>query len=110
MLAVLLCAAAARSPRTRRVRQDADDPILRALRTEMERSKTQLRLENMSAPYFIGYRVVDLDSWEADAALGGVRSESHSRIRFLMVQVRLGDYSNTSFYVVYLRSVTSYCS
>jgi predicted Zn-dependent protease len=70
----------------------SDDPILRALRTEMDRSKTMLKLENSPAPYFIGYRVVDIDDWEADAALGGVRSELHSRIRFLMVQVRLGDY------------------
>jgi predicted Zn-dependent protease len=70
----------------------SDDPILRALQTEMARSKTELKLENSPAPYFIGYRVVDIDDWEADAALGGVRSESRSRIRFLMVQVRLGDY------------------
>ena len=70
----------------------SDDHILRALRTEMDRSKTRLKLENSPAPYFIGYRVVDIDDWEADAALGGMRSESHSRIRFLMVQVRLGDY------------------
>ena len=39
---------------------------------------------------------MDLDGWQADAALGGVRSESHSRIRFLMVQVRLGDYKQDS--------------
>ncbi len=70
----------------------SDDPILRALQTELERSKTALKLENSPAPYFIGYRVVDIDNWDADAALGGVRSESRSRIRFLMVQVRLGDY------------------
>jgi predicted Zn-dependent protease len=70
----------------------ADDPILRALQTEMDRSKTMLHLEDTLAPYFIGYRVVDIDDWEADAALGGVRSETHSRIRFLLVQVRLGDY------------------
>ena len=70
----------------------SDDPVLRALQTELERSKTELKLENSPVPYFIGYRVVDIDDWEADAALGGVRSESRSRIRFLMVQVRLGDY------------------
>ncbi len=70
----------------------SDDPILRALQTEMARSKTELKLANSPSPYFIGYRVVDIDSWEADTALGGVRSESRSRIRFLMVQVRLGDY------------------
>jgi predicted Zn-dependent protease len=72
--------------------QVSDDPILLALQTEMDRSKTELKLENSPVPYFIGYRVVDIDGWDADAALGGVRSESRSRIRFLMVQVRLGDY------------------
>jgi TldD protein len=72
--------------------QNAEDPILRDLQTEMARSKAQLRLENMSTPYFIDYRVVDLDAWEANTALGAVRSETHSRIRFLLVQVRLGDY------------------
>jgi predicted Zn-dependent protease len=69
-----------------------DDPVLRDLRTEMARSKAQLKLENMPSPYFIDYRVVDLDGWEAEAALGAVRSETHSRIRFLLVRVRLGDY------------------
>jgi predicted Zn-dependent protease len=76
--------------------QGAEDPILRNLQTEMTRSKAQLRLENMPAPYFIDYRVVDIDGWEADAALGGVRSETRSRIRFLLVQVRLGDYKQDS--------------
>jgi len=89
--ALLLCAvgAFAAAPESA---QDAGDPILRSLRAEMDRSKSKLRLENMSAPYFIDYRVVDLDNWEADAALGGVRAETHARIRFLLVQVRLGDY------------------
>jgi TldD protein len=72
--------------------QGADDTILRDLQIEMARSKTQLRLENMSVPYFIDYRVMDIDDWQADAAFGGIRSESRSRIRFLLVQVRLGDY------------------
>jgi len=70
----------------------SDDPILRDLQEEMARSKAQLRLDNMAAPYFIDYRVVEIDDWEADAALGGLRSETHSQIRFLLVQVRLGDY------------------
>ncbi len=91
LLVVLLCAmgAFAAAPESAR---NTDDPVLRSLRAEMDRSKSKLRLENMLAPYFIDYRVVDMDSWEADAALGGVRSETHTRIRFLLVQVRLGDY------------------
>jgi predicted Zn-dependent protease len=95
LLAFLLGVACAFAAETK-TPQGADDPILRDLQIEMVRSKTQLRLENMSAPYFIDYRVVDIDAWDADAALGGIRSESHSRIRFLLVQVRLGDYTQDS--------------
>jgi len=73
-----------------------DDPVLRDLQTEMARSKAHLRLENVSGPYFIDYRVVDVDDWEAEAALGALRSESHAHIRFLLVQVRLGDYKQDS--------------
>lgn len=91
LLAALLCACSAFAADAKNA-PAGDDPILRSLQTEMERSKTQLKLENMSAPYFIDYRVMDVDDWEADTALGGVRSESRTRIRFLLVQVRLGDY------------------
>jgi predicted Zn-dependent protease len=92
LLLVLLVVVASGFAAEPKSTQGMDDPILRDLRTEMARSKTQLRLENLSAPYFIDYRVVDIDGWDADAALGGIRSETHSRVRFLMVQVRLGDY------------------
>jgi TldD protein len=90
-LAVLLCIPGAYAADAKST-QASGDPVLRALQTEMDRSKTTLKLENSPAPYFIGYRVVDIDDWEADAALGGVRNESRTRIRFLTVQVRLGDY------------------
>jgi predicted Zn-dependent protease len=95
LLVALLCAGSAFAAEAKNT-PAVDDPILHGLRTEMARSKTQLRLENMAAPYFIDYRVVDVDDWEADAALGGVRSESHARVRFLLVQVRLGDYRQDS--------------
>jgi len=95
LLAVLLCVTCTFAAVPESV-QDAGDPILHALRAEMERSKSQLRLENMSTPYFIDYRVVDLDDWEADSALGGVRSEAHTQVRFLIVRVRLGDYKQDS--------------
>jgi predicted Zn-dependent protease len=94
-LVVLLgisCASAAGS----RGPQPTDDPILHALQSEMARSRSALHLENSSAPYFIAYHVTDIDSWEADAALGGIRSEMRSHVRYLTVQVRLGDYKQDS--------------
>ncbi len=70
----------------------ADDPVLRSLLTEMARSKAELKLDQSLAPYFIDYRVLDVDNWDADVAFGSVRNEAHSRARFLLVQVRVGDY------------------
>jgi predicted Zn-dependent protease len=92
LLAALLCTGTLLAADDAKKTLGSEDPILRGLQTEMARSKTKLKLENMDAPYFIDYRVMDIDDWEADAALGGVRSESRTRIRFLLVQVRLGDY------------------
>ena len=70
----------------------SDDPVLRSLQVEMARSKAELKLENSPVPYFIDYRVVDVENWDADVAFGSVRNESKSRARFVLVQVRVGDY------------------
>lgn len=75
-----------------------DDPVLQALQTEMQRSKSQLKLENMSAPYYIDYRVVDLDEYNAEAAYGAMRTGVRTRLRFLKVVVRVGDYKQDSFF------------
>jgi len=70
----------------------SDDPVLRSLQIEMARSKAELKLENSPAPYFIDYRVVDVENWDADVAFGSVRNETKSHARFVLVQVRVGDY------------------
>lgn len=75
-----------------------DDPLLQAMQTEMQRSKTQLKLENMSAPYYIEYRVVDMDEYNAEAAFGAVRTDVRTRARFLRVVVRVGSYKQDSFF------------
>ena len=76
----------------------ADDPVLRAMQKELERSKSQLKLEQMAAPYYIDYRVVDLDGYLAEAAFGALRSNLRSRFRVVRVVVRVGDYKQDSFF------------
>ena len=75
----------------------ASDPVLQAMQTEMQRSKAQLKLENMPAPYYIDYRVVDMDEYKAEAAFGAVRSAIRTRLRFLRVVVRVGNYQQDSY-------------
>jgi len=74
------------------------DVVLRALREEMERSKAKLKLENVPAPYYIEYRVTEIDQFEASAVFGALRSQQHNRARLLRVVVRVGDYKQDSFY------------
>jgi predicted Zn-dependent protease len=76
----------------------SDDVILRALGEEMERSKDKLKLENVPAPYYLEYRVTDLDEFEASAVFGTLRNQQRKRVRILRVTVRVGDYKQDSFY------------
>ena len=76
----------------------ADDPVLRAMKAELDRSKDQLKFENLQRPYYIEYAVMDNDIYLLDASFGGIRLEQHQRARVLRVVVRIGDYKQDSFF------------
>ena len=76
---------------------DSGDVVLRALREEMERSKASLKLENVPAPYYIEYRVTEIDEYEASSVFGALRNQAHNHGRLLRVVVRVGDYKQDSF-------------
>jgi TldD protein len=75
----------------------APDPLLQAMSIELERSKASLKLDQVAAPYYIEYRVFDVDQYDAEAAYGSLRSEVRNRLRFLRVTVRIGDYKQDSY-------------
>ncbi len=74
------------------------DVVLRAMREEMDRSKAKLKLDNVAAPYYIEYRVTEIDQMEAAAVFGALRAQQRDRGRLLRVVVRVGDYKQDSFY------------
>jgi TldD protein len=74
------------------------DALLEALLTELERSKSQLKMDQVQPPYYIEYRVNDMDDFSAEAAFGALRESSRSRLRVLRVVVRIGDYKQDSYY------------
>src|SRR4051812_46523700 len=78
--------------------ESADDPVLQAMLTEMNRSKSNLRLQGAPQPFYIEYRIVDLDSFTGEAAFGALRSNVRTRYRFLHANVRVGDYKQDSAY------------
>jgi predicted Zn-dependent protease len=74
------------------------DAVLEALLTELDRSKAQLRMDQVGPPYYIEYRVNDVDDYSAEAAFGALRENQRVRYRVLRVVVRIGDYKQDSYY------------
>src|ERR1700730_8395698 len=74
------------------------DPILRALQAELARSKSQLKMDNVGAPFYIEYRVFDVEQFEASAAFGALLEQNRTRLRLLRALVRIGDYKVDSYY------------
>lgn len=74
------------------------DALLEALLTELDRSKAQLKIEQVQAPYYIEYRVNDVDDYDAEAAFGAIRESQRVRLRILRVVVRVGDYKQDSYF------------
>ena len=71
--------------------QDAD-PLLRAMKDELERSK-QLHIANLETPYYIEYRVEDTVNHSVAASLGALIESNESAYRIPSVKVRVGTYT-----------------
>jgi predicted Zn-dependent protease len=96
LLAALLLASAGVLPA-----QDSaspEDPVLRAMLAELQRTKSELKLADVQAPYYVDYRLMDVDQYVAEAAFGAVRSALRTRLRMLRIVVRVGDYKQDSYY------------
>jgi TldD protein len=74
------------------------DGLLEALLIELDRSKAQLKMDQVQAPYYIEYRVNEVDDFGAEAAFGAVRENQHVHVRVLRVVVRIGDYKQDSYF------------
>lgn len=76
----------------------SDDVLLAAMRAELDRSKSQLKMDQVAAPYYVEYRIYDVDQYSAEASFGALRSDVRLRYRFVRVVVRIGDYKQDSYF------------
>jgi len=93
---LLLVATGGRAAIGAQVPQD-NDHTLQAMRDEMERAKTRLELkipniDQPVRPYYVEYRLLDLEIREVVAEYGTLLSSTHTRNRFMDVQARVGSY------------------
>ena len=72
------------------------DPILRAMIEELERSKNKLQFDDWPRPFFIQYRLDDVESFDAEANYGALTAEHTEHRRVVRVTVRVGDYKMDS--------------
>lgn len=72
------------------------DPLLTAMQQELAREKELLILPGMQRPYFMEYRLEDLQSYEALANYGALTREEQNHQRVVRVTVRIGDFQTDS--------------
>jgi len=97
---LLECVAPANAARAAQAAHD-NDQTLRAMRDEMARSKARLELiipgtQQPVRPYYVEYRLVDLDFREIVAEFGALVTTTRARNRFMNVEARVGSYKRDS--------------
>ncbi|HTB92964.1 MAG TPA: metallopeptidase TldD-related protein [Candidatus Sulfotelmatobacter sp.] len=74
-----------------------NDHTLQAMKDEMARAKSRLelqipKLDKPVRPYYIEYRLLDMDIREVVAQYGALVTSNHNRSRVMNVGARVGDY------------------
>jgi predicted Zn-dependent protease len=85
--------------------QAQDDVVSRAMKDELARSMSQIQLQKMDKPYFLAYRMDEINRTTVAATLGSITEEQPSRLRLIGVEVRVGDYALDNSNYVSLRSL-----
>jgi TldD protein len=75
---------------------EQQDPVLTAMLAELDRNKKQLQLQNFQRPFFLQYRLDDVDDYESAANYGAITGDKHDHRRLVRVTVRVGDYKTDS--------------
>jgi TldD protein len=71
----------------------SDDPVVRAMHDELDRSAAQLALPDAAKPYCISLRLDEQTSVNVSASFGALTRKQAGRARYLRAAVRVGDYA-----------------
>ncbi len=86
------------SPYVAQATAAASDPVLQAMLAELNRSKDQLKMESVAPPYYVEYRVTDIEEFDASAEFGSLTIHQKAKVRVLRAVVRIGDYKQDSYF------------
>src|SRR6516225_7318542 len=101
LAALLFLAACGFAPNAMAQAPADNDHTLQAMRDEMDRAKARLELKFPGTnepvrPYYIEYRLLDLEVREVVAQFGALMTNAHTRNRFMNVVARVGSYKQDS--------------
>lgn len=95
LIVAALCSALPASAQPTRAGAEKD-PVLKAMLTELDRNMSQLQLPGFARPFFIQYRIEDVNQFETRAEFGAGEGASGLHQRVARVTVRVGDYKTDS--------------
>ncbi len=94
---MIVCLCAPLSGVAQQTRADAEkDPVLKAMLEELDRSKSQLQLKDFAKPFFIQYRIEEVNDYETKAEFGASEGSEHKHQRAARITVRVGDFKTDS--------------
>lgn len=73
--------------------QEPSDIVFKAMSDELRRTTSQLQLQQLQKPYFIAYRIDEINNTDVSATLGSLTGSNPDRMRLVGVEVRVGDYA-----------------
>ena len=74
------------------VSAQSGNPVIDAIQREVDRNRTQLKMEGIAPPFFISYSVIDRYDYNLSASLGSIGSYSETHYRRGVPTLLVGNY------------------
>jgi len=78
------------------VSAQSNNPVINAIQKEVDRSRTQLKMEGMAPPFFISYSVLDKVDYSLSASLGTISRYDETHQRLGLPTLLVGDYQRNN--------------
>ena len=78
----------------------SDNPVISAIQKEVDRNKSELKMEGMAPPFFISYSIVDFYNCSLSASLGSISGVNEYHFRRGVPTLLVGDYMRNNLNIV----------
>lgn len=73
-----------------------DDPVMKAMKYEIDRNASGLKIRDFASPFFIGCMMSDLETLRIEASLGSLYGNKLDYVRRIIPTLFIGDYQNNN--------------